>query len=227
MAAAAQALQRGRAESGTGKAGRQLRPHPAGHGMLASDQRTSALHGDPIQILDNQTGGSRAIRSRPLAYVSVRLARYHPGMAHYLFNFSEGDQEQAAALLRVKMWGIGGDEKHRDALAPADLVLIYLAPPKQEFIGQAELASAVHDWTSAEAEVYPGHSPCGVLLSHVEEWDPPVAMSTVVPRIDPEASNPYVQQNAKAGFQTGVIRITRYEYETVLAVQAEGVPSTG
>jgi hypothetical protein len=112
-------------------------------------------------------------------------------MAHYLFNFSEGDQEQATALIRAKMWGIGGDEKHRNALAPADLVLIYLAPPKQEFISQAELASAVHDWTSAEAEVCPGDSPCGVLLSHVEEWDPPVAMNTVLPRIDPEASNPY------------------------------------
>jgi hypothetical protein len=161
-----------------------------------------------------------------LAGACIRSAgRYHPGMAHYLFNFSEGDQEQAAALLRVKMWGIGRDEKHRDALAPADLVLIYLAPPKQEFIGQAELASAVHDWTLAEAEVYPGDSPCGVLLSHVEEWDPPVAMKTVVPRIDPEASNPYVQQNAKAGFQTGVIRITSHEYETVLAVRAEGAPS--
>jgi hypothetical protein len=119
------------------------------------------------------------------------------------------------------MWGIGGDEKHRDALAPADLVLIYLAPPKQEFIGRAELASAVHDWTSAEAEVYPGDSPCGVVLSHVEEWDPPVAMNTVVPRIDLEGSNPLVQQNAKAGFQTGVIRITPHEYETVLAVRAE------
>jgi hypothetical protein len=134
--------------------------------------------------------------------------RYDPGMAHYLFNVSEGDQEQAAALLRAKIWGVGGDEKHRDALVPADLVLIYLAPPKQEFIGQAELASAVHDWTSGEAEVYPGDSPCGVLLSHAEEWDPPVAMSTVVPRIDPEASDPYVQQNAKAGFPTGVVRIT-------------------
>ena len=147
-------------------------------------------------------------------------------MAHYLFNFSEGDQEQAAALLRAKMWGIGGDEKHRDALAPADLVLIYLASPKQEFIGQAELASAVHDWTSAEAEAYPGDSSCGVLLSHVEKWHPPVAMNTIVPRIDPEASNPYVQQNAKAGFQTGVVRITPHEYETVLAVRAEGAPST-
>jgi hypothetical protein len=122
--------------------------------------------------------------------------------------------------------GIGGDEKHRDALAPADLVLIYLASPKQEFIGQVEFASAVHDWTSAEAEVYPGDSTCGVLLSHVEEWDPPVTMNTVVLRIDPEASNPYVQQNAKAGFQTGVIRITRHEYETVLAVRTDGSPST-
>jgi hypothetical protein len=26
-------------------------------------------------------------------------------MAHYLFNFSDGDREQAAALLRAKMWG--------------------------------------------------------------------------------------------------------------------------
>ena len=79
--------------------------------------------------------------------------RYDSGMAHYLFNVHEGDQEQSAALLRAKMWGIGRDEKHRDALAPADLVLIYLAPPKQEFIGQAELASAVNDWTSGEAEL--------------------------------------------------------------------------
>lgn len=51
-------------------------------------------------------------------------------------------------------------------------------------------------------------------------------MNTVVPRIDPEGSNPLVQQNAKAGFQTGVIRITPHEYETVLAVRAEGAPST-
>jgi hypothetical protein len=63
-----------------------------------------------------------------------------------------------------------------------------------------------------------------VFLSHVEEWDPPVAMNTVVPRVDPEGSDPYVQQNAKAGFQTGVIRITSHEYETVMAVRAESVP---
>jgi hypothetical protein len=125
------------------------------------------------------------------------------------------------------MWAIGGDERHRDALAPGDLILIYLASPGHKFIGRAELASAVHDWTSAEAEVYPGDSPSGVLLSHVEEWDPPVSMNTVLPRIDPAASNPYVQANAKAGFPAGVIRITPHEYQTVLAVRAEGLPRTG
>ena len=63
-----------------------------------------------------------------------------------------------------------------------------------------------------------------MLLSHAEEWDPPVAMNTVVPRIDPEASDPNVRQNARAGFPTGVVRITAHEYETVMAVRAEGVP---
>jgi hypothetical protein len=145
-------------------------------------------------------------------------------MAHYLFNVCGEDQEQSAALLRAKMWGIGGEEKHRDALAPGDLVLIYLASPRQEFIGQAELASAVHDWTPAEADTCPGNSPCGVLMGHITEWDPPVAMSTVLPRIDPDMSNPYIQQNARTGFQTGVVQISAHEYETVMAVWAEGIP---
>jgi hypothetical protein len=65
-----------------------------------------------------------------------------------------------------------------------------------------------------------------VLLAQVEEWDPPVQMSAVLPRIDPTESNPYVQANAKHGFQTGVARITAPEYETVLAVRAEGLPWT-
>jgi hypothetical protein len=142
-------------------------------------------------------------------------------MAHYLFNFSNGDREQAAALLQAKMWGIGSEERHRDALAPGDLALIYLATTEGEFIGRTELATAVHDWTPTEAEAYPGDSPSGVLLSHVEEWDPAVPMDTVVPRIDPTASNPRVQANATAGFQTGVVRITADEYETVLVISRE------
>jgi hypothetical protein len=54
MAAVAQALQRGRADPGILEAGRQLRPHLSGRGMLASYQRTSALDGGPVEVIDIQ-----------------------------------------------------------------------------------------------------------------------------------------------------------------------------
>ena len=114
--------------------------------------------------------------------------------------------------------GVGRNERYRDALAPGDLALIYLPAPEAEFIGRAELATAVHDWTPSEADANPGDSPSGVLLSHVEEWEPAVPMDTVVRRIDPTASNPLVQANATAGFRMGVVRITGAEYENVLAL---------
>jgi hypothetical protein len=142
-------------------------------------------------------------------------------VAHYLFNFVKGDaakgpppREQAAEFMRLRMWGIDADERHRKALAPGDLVLIYLGAPEREFIGRAELASAAHDWTPSEAEAYPGDSPNGVLLAQVEEWDPAVPMSAVLSQIDPS-------ENAKAEFDAGVVRITANEYETALAVAAE------
>jgi hypothetical protein len=47
-------------------------------------------------------------------------------------------------LLQAKMWGVSRHERHRDALAPGDLALIYLPAPEAEFIGR-ELASAVRD----------------------------------------------------------------------------------
>ena len=141
-------------------------------------------------------------------------------MAHYLFNLVKEDAakgpallEQAAGFLRVGMWGIDADEPHRSALASGDLILIYLGAPEREFIGRAELASAVHAWTPSEAEVYPGDSPSGVLLAQVERWDPPVPMKTVLSQIDPAG-------NAKADFQVGVVRITANEYETACAVAA-------
>jgi hypothetical protein len=142
-------------------------------------------------------------------------------MPQYLFNFADGDREQASLLLRARMWGIGRQERYRDALAPGDLALIYLPAPEAEFIGRAELATAVHDWSASEAEAYPGDSPSGVLLSHVEEWDPAVSMATVVQRIDPTASNPLVQENAATGFRTGVSRITDGEYENALDLSRE------
>jgi hypothetical protein len=148
-------------------------------------------------------------------------------VAHYIFNFVSGDaakgsalREQAAGFLRLRMWGIDADERHGNALAPGDLILIYLGAPEREFIGRAELASAVHDWTPSEAQVYPGDSPSGVLLAQVEKWDPPVPMNTVLSQIDPA-------ENAKADFQAGVVRITANEYETALAVAAIYCTSCG
>ena len=147
-------------------------------------------------------------------------------MAHYLFNFVKGDaadgsppREQAAEFMRLRMWGIDADERHRNALAPGDLIVIYLGAPKREFIGRAELASAAHDWTPSEAEAYPGDSPGGVLLAQVEEWDPPVPMSAVLSQIGPS-------ENAKAEFEAGVVRITANEYESA-HVAAERASLTG
>jgi hypothetical protein len=139
-------------------------------------------------------------------------------MAHYLFNLSGGDRREATALLRARMWGVGRDERHRDALAPGDLALIYLPPPEAAFIGRAEIATAVHEWTPSEAEAYPGDSASGVLLAHVDEWDPAVRMETVVQRIDPTGSNPIVRANAAFGFRDGVVLITADEYDNALAV---------
>jgi hypothetical protein len=117
------------------------------------------------------------------------------------------------------MWGIDADEPHRNALAAGDLIFVYLGAPERTFIGRAELASAVHDWTLSEAHVYAGDSPGGVVLAQVEEWDPPVAMSTVLSQIDPA-------ENARADFEAGVVRITANEYETALAVAAGRATST-
>jgi hypothetical protein len=137
---------------------------------------------------------------------------------HFLFNFTTGDaenaatrREQASELMRLGMWGVDAGERHRDALARGDHVLIYLGAPEREFIGRAVLASAPHAWTAAEADAYPGDSAAGVLLAEVEAWEPPVPVSAVLARLD---------SNAKADFGSGVVLITAHEYETALAVAA-------
>jgi hypothetical protein len=136
-------------------------------------------------------------------------------VAHYIFNVvHEHARERAAGLVRVGMWGVDEGERHRDALAAGDLVLVYLGAPERVFVGRAELASAARDWTPSEAQVYPGGSPAGVLLTQVEEWDPPVPMSDVLSRIEPRG-------DARADFEAEVVRITANEYETALAVAAE------
>jgi len=140
-------------------------------------------------------------------------------VAHYLFNVIEDDaarglspDARAAALMRLGMWGIDAGEQHRGSLAPGDLVLIHLGAPESKFVGRAELASAVHDWTSSEASAYPGDSAGGVLLAHVEDWNPPVPMSAVLSEI--------ASETARAEFDAGVVQISANEYETALAVAA-------
>ena len=127
--------------------------------------------------------------------------------------------EQVSGLLRARMWGIDADEPHRKALAAGDLILVYLGAPERTFVGRAELASAVHEWTRSEQQAYPADSPGGVLLAQVEEWRPPVPMSTVLSQIH--------STEARADFDAEVVRITAGEYETALAVAAGRATCTG
>jgi hypothetical protein len=133
-------------------------------------------------------------------------------VAQYLFHLSgEAGREEGAALLRVGMWGIRADERHRTALAPGDLIVISVGSTAREFIGRAVLASPVRDWTSSEAASYPGDSQSGVMLAQVEEWNPPVPVNAVLAQIDPA-------ENARGDFPEGVVRISPHEYRSVLAV---------
>jgi hypothetical protein len=141
-------------------------------------------------------------------------------VSYYLLNSVGQDatalREHAAERVQIGMWGVGDDEPHRSALAAGDLVLVYLGAPLREFIGCAELASAVRAWTSSEARLYSGDAATGVLLTQVEDWDPPVPMQVVLSRLD--------SATARADFDVGVVRITAHEYETALAVAAERAP---
>jgi hypothetical protein len=141
-------------------------------------------------------------------------------MKHFILNFSEGTREQAASFLRAKRWALGRDERHCAALAPGDLVLIHVAKPRCEFIGRAELATAFRDWTPLESGACPDGRSGGVVLVDVEEWPRAVPLDVVVRRIDPTASNPYVQQNV-AGFQSKVVLITASEYAAVVTLSNE------
>lgn len=141
-------------------------------------------------------------------------------MGHYILNLPDGDREQALALLRAKTWPLDGNERHGSALACGDLVLVHVARPRCGFIGRAELASAFHEWTPPQADAGPGGHCGGVSLADVEVWRRGVPLDDAVRRIDPTATNPYVQAN-RAGFRSGVVQITAGEYAAVLALERE------
>lgn len=141
-------------------------------------------------------------------------------MKHFILNLQDGNRERAASFLRAKIWSLERDERHCSALAPGDLALIHVAKPRCEFIGRAGLATAFHDWTPLESEARPDGRSGGVVLADVEEWSHAVSLAAVVRRIDPTASNPYVQANA-AGFRSGIVLITAGEYAAAVALNRE------
>jgi hypothetical protein len=136
-------------------------------------------------------------------------------MQYFIFNLADGDRARAASLLRSQRWEVGREERHRDALASGDLVLIFVAATS-EFVGRANLETAFLDPLPVDPA---GSGPAvrGVLLADADAWTRGVPLAAAVQRIDPNGSNPYVQANA-AGFRSGVVRITAEEYDIVLSL---------
>jgi len=140
-------------------------------------------------------------------------------MQHFIFNLADGDRERAKSFLHAKRWVVSRDERHRDALAPGDLALIFVALTR-EFVGRAVIKSAfLEPMPSDPADS--GIAVSGVLLGDVEYWTNAVELAVAVQRIDPNGSNPYVQANA-AGFRAGVVQITVKEYDIVLSLRDRG-----
>ena|SRR5690349_17788283 len=139
-------------------------------------------------------------------------------MQHFIFNLADGNRQRAASFLHAKRWVLDREERHRDAIAPGDLVLVFVALTR-EFVGRAKLETAFLDPIPSDS-VTSGPALSGVLLGDVEEWMSGVPLNVAVQRIDPTASNPYVQSNA-AGFRAGVVQITVSEYDIVVALHDE------
>ena len=140
-------------------------------------------------------------------------------MQHFIFNFANGDRERAKSFLHAKRWVVSRDERHRDALAAGDLVLVFVGLTR-EFVGRAVIKSAfLEPMPSDPADS--GIAVSGVLLGDVEYWTNAVELAVAVQRIDPNGSNPYVQANA-AGFRAGVVQITVKEYDIVLSLRDRG-----
>lgn len=137
---------------------------------------------------------------------------------YFILNLADGDRDRTVTLLQRKRWAVGRDERHRDALAPGDPAFIF-AGRTLEFVGHAKIVTAFLDPMPSDSTASdPAQS--GVLLDDVEAWTSTVPLAVAVQRIDPDASNAYVQANA-AGFRAGVVEITVKEYDIVVAVHKE------
>jgi hypothetical protein len=200
-------------------AGHPTMPRGAGRPTAPQIACADPRHNDPAEGRCCDHRHHADVRALLLELWPSTDRRMATAVAHYLFNLVKRDAADgptvrglAAGFLDVGMWGVDEDV-HRDAVSAGDLILIYLGSPERVFVGLAELASAVHDWTLSEAQSYPGDSSSGVLLAQVEQWGPPALMETVLSRIGPS-------ETAKADFRAGVVRVTADECETAVAVAA-------
>ena len=137
-------------------------------------------------------------------------------MQHFIFNLADGDRELARSFLYAKRWVVSREERHRDAIAPGDLALVFVALTR-EFVGRAEIKTTFLDPMPSDPTIS-GRAVSGVLLVDVEEWTSGVPLDVAVQRVDPKGSNPYVQANA-AGFHAGVVQITVTEYNIVVSLR--------
>ena len=145
-------------------------------------------------------------------------------MHHFIFNLADGDRGRARSFLHAKMWEVGREERHRDAITPGDLALVFVALTR-EFVGRAGIRTPFLDPMPSDPAAS-GRAMSGVLLGDVEDWTSCVPLDVAVQRIDPEGSNPYVQANA-AGFHAGVVQITVEEFDIVVALARQDVRTRG
>src|SRR5260221_14702913 len=88
-------------------------------------------------------------------------------MQHFIFNLADGDRKRARSFLHAKRWVVSRDERHRDALAPGDLALVFVALTR-EFVGRAELKTTFLDPMPSDRAAS-GPAASRVVVSHVDE----------------------------------------------------------
>jgi len=77
---------------------------------------------------------------------------------------------------------VSRDERHRDALAAGDLVLVFVALTR-EFVGRAEIKTTFLDPMPPDPTPS-GPAVSGVLLGDIEDWTSGVPLDVAVQRID-------------------------------------------
>jgi len=96
------------------------------------------------------------------------------------------------------------DERHRDAIAPGDFALVFVALTR-EFVGRAELKTTFLDPMTSDPTTS-GRAVSGELLVAVEDWTSGSPLDVACSGSMRRGSNPYVQANAN-GFHAAVVQI--------------------